>query len=62
MFFYIQDLESQTDENTTPVEKQKSGKRASDVENQSDGSSIKKQILEIKMEKAASQDWEIRIP
>ena len=61
MHFYltystIHDLESQTDENTTPVEKQKSGKRACDVEPESDGSAIKKQIMEIKMEKAASQD------
>ncbi|PWA50701.1 replication protein A 70 kDa DNA-binding subunit B [Artemisia annua] len=47
------DLESQTDENTTPVEKQKSSKRASDVEHESDGSSIKRQILDIKLEKAA---------
>lgn len=52
----IQDLESQTDENTTPVEKQKSAKRVSDGEPESDCSSIKKQILEIKMEKAATQD------
>ncbi|PWA68832.1 replication protein A 70 kDa DNA-binding subunit B [Artemisia annua] len=37
------DLESQTDENTTPAEKEKSSKRAAtDVEHESDGSSKKK--------------------
>ena len=51
--FFLQDLESQTDENTTPIEKQNSGKRASDLDRESDGSSIKRQLLEIKMEKAA---------
>ncbi|PWA69999.1 cinnamoyl-CoA reductase 1 [Artemisia annua] len=49
----VKDLESQTDENTTPVENQNSGKRASDVERETDGSSIKRQLLDIKMEKAA---------
>ena len=53
MCFGNQDLESQTDENTTPVEKQNSEKRASDVDRESDGSSIKRQLLEIKPEKAA---------
>ena len=51
--FHIQDLESQTDENTTPVGKQNSSKRASDVDHESDGSSMKKQILDIKIEKEA---------
>ncbi|PWA75755.1 cell division control-like protein [Artemisia annua] len=48
------DLESQTDENTTPAKKEKSSKRAAtDVEHESDGSSKKKkQILDIKLEKA----------
>ncbi|PWA66139.1 replication protein A 70 kDa DNA-binding subunit B [Artemisia annua] len=49
------DLESQTDENTTPVDKQKSSKRSADVEHESDGSSMKKQIVEIKMEKEATK-------
>ncbi|PWA95176.1 nucleic acid-binding, OB-fold protein [Artemisia annua] len=52
----VRDLESQTNENTTPVQKQKSAKRASDGEPESDGSSIKKPLLEIKMEKAGTQD------
>ena len=51
--FHIQDLESQTDENTTPVGKQNSSKRASDVDHESDGSSMKKQALDIKIEKGA---------
>ncbi|PWA46838.1 nucleic acid-binding, OB-fold protein [Artemisia annua] len=46
------DLESQTDDNTTPVEKQKSGKRASDVDPESDGLSIKRQILDVSGDKA----------
>ncbi|PWA75206.1 hypothetical protein CTI12_AA246830 [Artemisia annua] len=47
------DLESPINENTTPFEKQKSAKRASDGEPGIDGSSINRQILEIKMEKSA---------
>lgn len=50
----MQDLESQTDENTTPVEKQKSSKRTSDVDHESDGSSLKRQSID-KFEKAA--EW-----
>ena len=51
----MQDLESQTDENTTPVEKQKSSKRTSDVDHESDGSSLKRQSIDIKFEKAV--EW-----
>lgn len=56
--FHIQDLESQTDENLTPIDNHKSSKRAADVEHESDGSSMKKQIIEIKKEKEAAK-WRL---
>ena len=60
--FYLQDLESQTDENVTPTNllkstatsppaKSSSGKRSSDVEPTRECSKTKRQIIDIKVEK-----------
>nr|GEV01544.1 hypothetical protein [Tanacetum cinerariifolium] len=45
------DLESQTDENTTPNEKQKTNKRPAEGEPESESSTGKKKAVEIKVEK-----------
>nr|GFA35916.1 hypothetical protein [Tanacetum cinerariifolium] len=47
------DLESQTDENTTPNEKQKTNKRPAKGEPGSESSTRKKKVVEIKVEKDA---------
>nr|GEZ50227.1 replication protein A 70 kDa DNA-binding subunit B [Tanacetum cinerariifolium] len=47
------DLESQTDENTTPNEKQKTNKRPVEGEPGSESSAGKKKVVEIKVEKDA---------
>nr|GEX67913.1 replication protein A 70 kDa DNA-binding subunit B [Tanacetum cinerariifolium] len=47
------DLESQTDENTTPNEKQKTNKRSAEGEPRSECSTGKKKDVEIKVEKDA---------
>nr|GEY00296.1 replication protein A 70 kDa DNA-binding subunit B [Tanacetum cinerariifolium] len=47
----IKDLESQTDENTTPNEKQKTNKSPAECEPGSESSTRKKKVVEIKVEK-----------
>ncbi|GKB28483.1 replication protein A 70 kDa DNA-binding subunit B, partial [Tanacetum coccineum] len=52
------DLESQTDENTTPNEKQKTNKRHAEGESGSESSTGKKKAVEIKVKKDALTYWQ----